>query len=115
MDKDLKYWYGMSDPAVLQLMGNFIKKSRLNRNRTQQDVSEAAGINRSTLVMLENGKGGTLLTYIQVLRALEQLHLLEVFEVKNELSPLQLAELEMKMRRRARRKASPNNKQNSSW
>jgi len=115
MDRSLKYWYAMSDPAILVVLGNFIQKTRLNQNKTQQAVSEAAGINRSTLVQIEKGKGSTLLSFIQVLRALEQLHALESFEIKQELSPLQLAELEMNKRLRASKEPSPNSKPKSTW
>jgi transcriptional regulator with XRE-family HTH domain len=115
MDKDLKYWYRISDPAIIEVLGNFIKKTRLSQNKTQQDVSEAAGINRSTLIQIEKGNGGTLLSFIQILRALEQLQLFEVFEVKQEFSPLQLAKIEMKKRLRASKKPSQNDKSKSTW
>jgi transcriptional regulator with XRE-family HTH domain len=115
MNNSSKLWYSMSDPAILKVLGNFIRRARLNQNRTQQDVSEAAGINRSTLVQIEQGNGSTLLSFIAVLRTLEQLHLLDVFEVKQELSPLQLAEIEMKNRQRASKKTPQNNKPESAW
>ena len=115
MDKDTKYWHGMSDPAILEILGNFLQKTRLSQNKTQQMISEAAGINRTTLVQIEKGKGGTLLSFIQVLRALGQLRLLEMFEVSKELSPLQLAEIEMKMRQRARIKKTSKNRPKSTW
>lgn len=115
MNKDLNYWYAMSDPAAIEVLGAFIRKTRLMQNRTQQEVSEAAGINRSTLVQLEKGNGGTMLSFIQILRALRQLQLLEIFEVKQELSPLQLAEIEKKKRQRARSKQFQNNKPKSTW
>lgn len=114
MDRDARYWYRMSDPAILEILGNFIQKTRLSRNKTQQAVSEIAGINRSTLVQIEKGNGSTLLSFIQVLRALEQFHLLDEFEIKQEISPLQLAKIEMKKRLRARKEASPN-KPKSNW
>ncbi len=114
MERDARYWYGMSDPAILEILGNFIQKTRLNRNKTQQEISDFAGINRSTLVQIEKGNGSTLLSFIQVLRALEQLHLLEAFEVKQEISPLQLAKIEMEKRQRASKKATPN-KPKSNW
>jgi len=104
----------MSDPAILEVLGNFIQKTRLSKNKTQQTISEIAGMNRSTLVQIEKGNGSTLLSFVQVLRALEQLHLLETFEVKQEISPLQLAKLEMKQRLRARKKTS-SNKPKSDW
>jgi transcriptional regulator with XRE-family HTH domain len=115
MNNDFKYWYGMSDPAILEIVGSFIRKTRLSQNLTQQDISEIAGINRSTLIQIEKGKGGTLLSFIQILRALKQMQLLEVFEVKQELSPLQLAKVEMKRRQRAGKKTSEKNKPESAW
>lgn len=115
MESSLKYWYGMSDPAILGVLGNFIQKTRMNQNKTQQAVSEAAGINRSTLVSMEKGNGGTLLSFIQVLRALEQLQALEIFDVKPEISPLKLAESQRKVRLRARPKPSSDNKTKSTW
>lgn len=102
-------WHSQSDPAVLEALGTFIQQTRLQQNKTQQEVATAAGVNRSTLVQIENGGGGTLLTFIQILRALEQLHLLQHFEVKQQLSPLLLAELEQKKRQRASGKQGPAN------
>lgn len=69
MGKSIKYWHAMSDPAILEVMGNFIQQTRLQQNKTQQQVATAAGINRSTLVQIEKGGGGTLLSFIQILRA----------------------------------------------
>ena len=101
MEKDIKYWHAMSDPAILEVLGNFIKQTRLQQNKTQQQVAVAAGINRSTMVQIENGGGGTLLSFIQIVRALGQLQLFQNFEVKQQLSPLQLAKIDRKKRQRA--------------
>lgn len=115
MEKDNKSRYAMSDPANLKVLGDFIQKTRLQQNRTQQEVAEAAGVNRSTIVQIENGGGGTLLTFIQILRALEQLHLLKHFEIGNQISPLELAKIEQKKRKRARKQAPINNISKSAW
>jgi DNA-binding XRE family transcriptional regulator len=104
MEKTTTIWYAMSDPAILKVLGNFIKQTRLQQNKIQHQVAAAAGINRSTLVQFENGGGGTLLSFIQILRSLEQLQLLQDFEFKQRLSPLQLAKIEQKKRQRASRK-----------
>ena len=111
---EARYWYAMSDPAILEVLGNFIQKTRLSRNKTQQEISDMAGINRSTLVQIEKGNGSTLLSFIQTLRALEQLPVLDSFEIKQEISPLQLAKIEMKKRLRASKNATPN-KPKSHW
>ncbi|MEJ7611773.1 MAG: helix-turn-helix transcriptional regulator [Ferruginibacter sp.] len=113
MEKVNKYRYAMSDPAILEVLGSFIQQTRLQQNKTQQQVAAAAGINRSTIVQVENGGGGTLLSFIQILRALEQLQLFQSFEIRQQLSPLQLAKIERKKRQRAsNKKATPIKKQN---
>ena len=102
MEKGNKNWYAMSDSALIETIGSFIKDCRLQQNKTQQQVADAAGVSRSTLVQLENGSGGNLSSLIQVLRALEQLHLLQNFEVRDKISPIQLAKAELNKRKRAR-------------
>ena len=116
MEKDIKNWYGMSDSAILEVLGVFIQQSRLKQNKTQQEVSKLAGLNRSTMVQIENGGGGTLTSFIQILRGLKQLHLLKHFEIMQQISPMQLAKTEMNKRKRASSKnGSDNQKQSSSW
>jgi transcriptional regulator with XRE-family HTH domain len=117
MEKTIKNWYAMSDPAILAVLGTFIQQTRLQQNKTQQQVAAAAGVNRSTLVQIENTGGGTLLSFIQILRALEQLQLFQHFEVKQQqLSPLQLAKIDQKKRQRAsNKKAAGIEKPKSNW
>ncbi len=95
-------WYSMTDRALLSLMGNFIRETRLNQNKTQQEVAEAAGMNRTTLSQIENGSGGTMSSFILILRVIGQLHLLEPFQVRRQISPLALAKLEQGKRKRSR-------------
>ena len=104
MEKTIKQWYAMSNPAILEVLGNFIQQTRLQQNKTQQQVAAAAGINRSTIVQVEKGSGGTMLSFIQIIRALEQLPLFQNFEIKQQISPLQLAKMDQKKRQRASNK-----------
>lgn len=115
MGHDLNFWHSMSDRALLGVLGEFIQKTRLKQNKTQQEIAEIAGINRSTLVQIEKGNGSTLLSFIQILRALEKLDVLNEFEMKMELSPLKLAEMEMNQRKRASKSVKLKNKPQSSW
>lgn len=116
MEKSIKYWHAMSDPAILELLGKYIQQTRLQQNKTQQQVATAAGINRSTVVQIENGGGSTMISFVQILRALEQLQILEHFEIKQQISPLQLAKLEQNKRQRASaKKESQNKKTKSDW
>ena len=72
--KDNIFIYELSDKQILVKLGGFIKTTRLQQNKTQQQIAEIAGVNRSTIVQIENGSGSTMLSFIQVLRALEELH-----------------------------------------
>ncbi|MES2330390.1 MAG: helix-turn-helix transcriptional regulator [Bacteroidota bacterium] len=116
MEKGIKYWQSMSDRAILVVLGNFIQQTRLQQNKTQQQVAVAAGINRSTMVQVENGGGGTLLSLVQILRALEQLELFQHFEIRQQLSPLQLAKIDQQKRKRASNKKTGSiEKPQSDW
>ena len=100
-------WRELNDEALLAVIGQFVQETRLQQNKSQQQVAAAAGINRSTLSQIENGRGGTLLTLIQILRVLDQISFLKVFQVEEKASPLYLAKMEMKKRRRSRRSNDP--------
>jgi transcriptional regulator with XRE-family HTH domain len=100
---DLSYinWNSMSDTALVQFIGRFVKAKRMELNKTQEKLAHAAGISRSTLSLLEKGETVTLATLIQVLRVLDQLPVLQAFAVQQTISPIQLAKLEQKKRKRA--------------
>ncbi|HLP28287.1 MAG TPA: helix-turn-helix transcriptional regulator [Candidatus Didemnitutus sp.] len=102
----------MSDDALAELIGQFIRHHRLEQNTTQDEVAAAAGISRSTLSLLERGESVTLSTLIRVLRVLNQLQLMESFVVRQQVSPLALAKAEREQRSRARK---PNAPSSSKW
>jgi transcriptional regulator with XRE-family HTH domain len=106
----------ISDKGILEKIGQYLKQQRLEQNKTQNQLAEAAGINRSTLIELEQGKRGNLLTLIQVLRALNQLHIFNQFEVQTQISPIKLAEIEQAKRQRASKQATnPSKQPKSNW
>jgi len=108
-------YYEMSDKALIGLIGTFIQETRLSQNKTQQQTADAAGIDRTTLVQIENGRGGTLISLIPVLRVLQQLHIFKTFEIQHQVSPLILAKLEQDKRKRARNKGTAADNLNSNW
>ncbi len=95
-------WVSMSDKALIETIGKFIQHHRLDQNKTQGDVAIAANISRSTLSLLERGEKISLNTLIQVLRVLDLLYIMDVFKVKNEISPIEYAKLQKNKRQRAR-------------
>lgn len=100
-DKSFKNWDSMSDVALTQQIGAFIKHHRMQQNKTQDQLALEAGISRSTLSLLERGETVTLATLIQVLRVLDQLKVMDAFEVKEQISPLVMAKLQSRKRQRA--------------
>ncbi|MDH5598808.1 MAG: helix-turn-helix domain-containing protein [Cyclobacteriaceae bacterium] len=104
---DLSYdskWNGMSDGALERSVGGFVRYHRLNQNKSQQEVANAAMISRSTLSLLERGQTVTLSTLIRVLRVLDLLYIMEIFEIRPQISPMELARQEQDRRKRAGRK-----------
>ncbi len=104
----------MSDDAIIHLIGDFVKQNRLEQNITQQELAEKAGINRTTLWELESGNRVNLITLIQVLRILNKLHVFEAFHLTQKISPIKLAQLEMKKRQRAQKRKS-DKKKKTDW
>ena len=72
----------LSDNAIVETISAFIKHHRLEQNKTQTQLATEAGINRSTLVEFEKGQRANMITFIQLLRALNLLHILKQFEIQ---------------------------------
>lgn len=113
-DKSYDNWYSMSDKALIQTIGFFIRHHRLKLNLSQEIVADKANISRSTLSLLERGETVTVATLIQVLRVLDLLFVMEVFQVQKQVSPIALAKLQKEERERARGN-SKNEKKESKW
>ena len=91
----------MSDPAIVKEICLNLKQIRLNKNLSQAELAEKAGLNRVTISRMEAGRAATLLTVVQVLRALDKLDMLDMFQEETEVSPLQMLKLQKKVRKRA--------------
>lgn len=106
----------MSDLAIVTELGAYLKQIRLQQNLTQGELAVKAGLSRSAISEMENGKTATsLLTIVQVLRALQQLHLLESWKTAGQISPLQVARLSGKERLRASGTSLKENREESKW
>lgn len=112
-DKLYTNWNAMSDQSLSDTIGAYIKHHRMEQNKTQEELAHAAGISRSTLSLLERGGIVTLNTFIQVLRVLDLLSIMDLFKVDKTPSPLALAKMEQERRQRVRsRKKNTDNKSN---
>jgi transcriptional regulator with XRE-family HTH domain len=110
-DDSYMNWNSMSDKALIEMIGKFIQQHRLNQNKSQSDIAKAADISRSTLSLLERGEKVTLNSLMQVLRVLDLLHIMDVFKVNNQISPIEYAKLQKNKRSRARSKGGNSNEE----
>lgn len=92
--------HGKSDRQILQMLGERLRRHRLRRDITQEQLAERAGLSVSTIKGLEAGRG-RLDSLVAVLRELQQLEGLNAFLPDPGISPLQLAERRGKPRQRA--------------
>lgn len=93
--------YGQSDRELLRSLGQRLRRARLRRNLSQEQLAERAGLNRTTVSEFERGASTSTLTLVQVLRALEMLEELADFLPEPGPSPLDLARRQGRQRQRA--------------
>lgn len=106
MEKTSINWVQMSDLAIVNQIGTYLRDIRVKQNKTQAQLAKRAGLNRWTISQIENGESITLTSLIQILRALNSLYVLTPFEVSDEISPLEYAKLKKQQRKRVRNKTS---------
>ena len=116
MEINSLFLFKMSDRAIAEQLAAFIRNNRLEQNKTQNDLATIAGVTRRTISAFESGqKNITILTLIQLLRALNCLHVLNEFKSGSQISPIQLAKIEQQKRKRARGKNQGNKPTKSDW
>jgi transcriptional regulator with XRE-family HTH domain len=94
--------YFMTNEALLQYVGKQMRQMRINAQLSQQQLADRAGVSRSTITQVENGKGIKLEPMVAMLRVLNKLELLNSFETQAMTSPLLLAKKEGKTPQRIR-------------
>ena len=98
-------WQALSDTQVVERLGAELRRMRLERNLSQAEVAERAGLDRTTVGKLEAGRAATLLTVVQVLRALGKLELLDPFHAEPQPTPYMLVEAQEKYLKKQRKRA----------
>jgi transcriptional regulator with XRE-family HTH domain len=95
-----------SDRALQEQLGSRLRALRLNRNESQEALALRAGIGKATLQRLEEGRSGTIVTLLRVLRA-QGLDDLDGLVPAVEKSPLAEARGKRQGRVRARGSSAP--------
>ena len=101
----MKFHHSDNPSYIAEVLGERLKRARLNRDMTQAEVADIAWVLKRTVLKAE--KGDVRLTdLIAILQALEMLDELDSFLPEPPLSPVQL----LKLRGKTRKRASGNNK-----
>jgi hypothetical protein len=80
-----------SDAAILSTIGQRIRTERLNQNRTQLEIANAAGLGIRVIERLENGRGCLLGNLVRILRVLGKIDQIDALLPEPGVSPLELA------------------------
>jgi transcriptional regulator with XRE-family HTH domain len=92
---------GLTDEAVLAELGRRLARTRLERNLTQAQLGEEAGVGLATVQRLEAGRAVKLPSLVRVLRTLGLLDALDVLVPEPAPSPIELLKLHGRQRQRA--------------
>ncbi len=96
-----------SDETVLRELGSRLARTRLERNMTQEELANDAGIGKSTLERIEGGREVRVSSLIRALRALGQIEVLDRLIPEPLPSPIGRARLRGGERKRAGRPRKP--------
>jgi transcriptional regulator with XRE-family HTH domain len=103
----MKFSAQMTDEGILQELGSRLAQIRLERNLTQANLAEQAGISKRTVERLESGEVASQLSaLIRVCRALEIVERLETLLPEPIPSPIALLKMQGRKRQRASGKQS---------
>lgn len=98
----------LTDEAILALIGERIARRRLDRQLTQADVAEQAGVSKRTVERIESGASAQLSSIIRIFRALDLLAGLEQMLPESVPRPMDLLKRKGKERQRASSRARSN-------
>ncbi|WP_180066699.1 MULTISPECIES: helix-turn-helix transcriptional regulator [unclassified Acinetobacter] len=96
----MQFWKNSSPQFISTIVGERLKRIRLNKDLTQLEVADLAWVNRRTVLNAEKGDV-KLSDLIAILGALNMLDNLDIFVPELPLSPIQLHKLRGKERKRA--------------
>lgn len=93
---------GLTDTALLQLLGQRLMQLRLARNLTQKQLAEQAGLGLRTVQRLELGAAATQLSgFVRVCRVLGLVERFDLLVPASAPSPLEQLKLQGRKRQRA--------------
>lgn len=90
-----------TDEVVLAEIGERLRRTRLERNLSQVELADEAGVERKAVQRIEAGESVRLVSFVRVLRALGLLDVLDRLVPEPAPSPIELLKLHGRQRQRA--------------
>jgi transcriptional regulator with XRE-family HTH domain len=90
----------LTDEALLQELGARLARARVDRDLTQKQLAEEAGVSKTTVERAEAGRSTTVPNFLRILRVLRLLDGLEALVPAPTISPIAITRLESKQRQR---------------
>ena len=87
---------------ILELIGKKLQEYRVSKNISQKQLSEITGVSRSRISDIENGSPSSLVSLIEIMRALKILDNIELLIPAVVKSPREVLKETLKKRKRAR-------------
>lgn len=93
-------WYSLTNTRIETIIGERIKKLRLDYNISQKDLAKKVGISRVSISKIESGKGVNLSSLIEIMRGLRVLENIEKLIPEPEISPIEMIKLKNKSKKK---------------
>jgi transcriptional regulator with XRE-family HTH domain len=93
-------WYSLTNTRIETIIGERLKKQRLEYNITQNDLAKKTGISRVSISKIERGMGANLSSLIELMRGLRLLENIEQLIPEQEISPIELIKLKNKTKKK---------------
>ena len=104
-----------TDEAVYHELGRRLRRARIAAGLSQGELASQAGVSERTVRALEAGAGGQLGTFVRVLRELDLLSSLDRLVPDDRPSPIELADLRRRERKRAPRRRPADHAAREPW
>lgn len=82
----------MNDEEILKKIGAKLKELRVERNMKQKELSERSGLSMFSISQIETGHNTSVLSLVQILKALDRMDMLDAFLKEREVDPQLVAQ-----------------------
>lgn len=96
----------MNDEEILKKIGAKLKEIRVERNMKQKELSERSGLSMFSISQIETGHNTSILSLVQILKALDRMDMLEPFLKKKEVDPELVAQFILSQQQPVRKRVT---------